>query len=158
MITLVFLSYHSAHHIKRIVKNTDSKYKIIVIENSSDYLLKNEIEKKYSNVHVEVCRENLGFSKGMNLGISLSKTPYVFLNPSDVDISNKVLDSLNNIIKHFDDFAMLSPVYEDRSIHSNFFVWNKKGPDKIINTQDENFTLKEVDFIDGTIIINKKKN
>ncbi len=157
MITLVFLSYHSAHHIKRIVKNTDSKYKIIVIENSSDSLLKNEIEKKYTNVNVEVCKENLGFSKGMNLGISLSKTPYVFLNPSDVDISNKVLDSLSNIIKHFDDFAMLSPVYEDRSIHSNFFVWNKKGPDKIINTQDENFTLKEVDFIDGTIIINKKK-
>ena len=107
MITLVFLSYHSAHHIKRIVKNTDTKYKIIVIENSSDTLLKNEIEKKYTNVHVEVCKENLGFSKGMNLGISLSKTPYVFLNPSDVDISNKVLDSLSNIIKHFDDFAML---------------------------------------------------
>jgi len=157
MITLVFLSYHSAHHIKRIVKNTDTKYKIIVIENSSDSLLKNEIEKKYSNVHVEVCKENLGFSKGMNLGIKLSKTPYVFLNPSDVDISNKVLDSLSSIIKNFDDFAMLSPVYENRSIHSNFFIWNKKGPDKIINTQYKNFTLKEVDFIDGTIIINKKK-
>ena len=155
MITLVFLSYHSAHHIKRIVKNTDSKYKIIVIENSSDSSLKNEIEKKYSNVHVEVCKENLGFSKGMNLGIKLSKTPYVFLNPSDVDISNKVLDSLSNIIKNFDDFAMLSPIYEDRSIHSNFFIWSQKGPDKIVNTQDKYFTLKEVDFIDGTIIINK---
>ncbi len=157
MITLVFLSFHSAHHIKRIVKNTDSKYKIIIIENSSDISLKNEIEKQYSNVHVEVCEENLGFSKGMNLGIKLSKTPFVFLNPSDVDISNEVLNSLNNIIQNFDDFAMLSPVYKDRTIHSNFFIWSKKGPDKIVNTQNGNFNLKEVDFIDGTIIVNKNK-
>ena len=91
MITLVFLSFHSAHHIRRILKNIDKKYKIIVIENSSDRDLKSEIEKKYDNVHVEICDENLGFSKGMNLGIKLAETPFVFINPADIEISNNLL-------------------------------------------------------------------
>ena len=77
MITLVFLSFHSEHHIKRLVDSIDQQYQIIIIENSSNKLLKKEIEGKYKNVHVEICTENLGFSKGMNLGIKLSKTPFI---------------------------------------------------------------------------------
>ena len=157
MITLVFLSYHSAHHIRRILNNIDKNYYVIVIENSSDSKLKIEMEEKYKNVHVEVCKENLGFSKGMNLGIKLSKTPYVFLNPADVDISNEVLSSLNDIVEKFKDFGMLTPAYKDRSVHSNFFIWNKKGPDIKVDTREKIFTLKEVDFIDGTILLNKEK-
>mgnify|MGYP001983657118 CR=1 FL=1 len=155
MITLVFLSYHSAHHIRRIMENVDKKYQVIVIENSSDQKLKKEMEEKYENIHVEICEENLGFSKGMNLGIKLSKTQHVFLNPADVDISNYVLDSLVEIIKNFNDFGMLTPAYKDRSIHSNFFIWSKKGPDVEVDTNNKKFILKEVDFIDGTILLNK---
>ena len=155
MITLVFLSYHSAHHIRRIMENVDKKYQVIVIENSSDQKLKKEMEEKYENIHVEICEQNLGFSKGMNLGIKLSKTQYVFLNPADVDISNYVLDSFVEIIKNFDNFGMLTPAYKDRSIHSNFFIWSKKGPDVEVDTNNKKFILKEVDFIDGTILLNK---
>jgi len=159
MITLVFLSFHSAHHIRRLLSVIDQKFKIIVIENSSDSNLKDEIEKKYKNVHVEVCTENLGFSKGMNLGIQLSKTPFVFLNPADVEISNEVFYGLESIVEKFSDFAMLAPVYKDRSIHSNFFIWSKKNQnsDIEIQAQGKNFILNEVDFIDGTILINKEK-
>ena len=157
MITLVFLSFHSAHHIRRILKTIDKKYKIIVIENSSDEDLKFEIESKYENVHVEICKENLGFSKGMNLGIKLADTPFVFLNPADIDISNELLHSLEEITLNFKDFGMLTPAYKDRSIHSNFYIWKDKGPKQIINTQRKDYVLKEVDFIDGTILINKQK-
>ena len=155
MITLVFLSFHSEHHIKRLVDSIDQQYQIIIIENSSNKLLKKEIEEKYKNVHVEICKENLGFSKGMNLGIKLSKTPYVFLNPADINISNETINSLSEIIKKFNDFGMLSPVYKDKSIHSNYFIWSDKGPNVNVNTETNNYLLKEVDFIDGTIIINK---
>ena len=136
MITLVFLSFHSEHHIKRLVNAIDNEYSIIVIENSSNQLLKEDLEKNHSNVHVEVCSENLGFSKGMNLGIKLAKTPYVFLNPADVSISNETLKSLTEIIKKFNNFAMLSPVYKDKTIHSNYFIWNKKGANINVNTGD----------------------
>ena len=153
--TLVFLSYHSAHHIRRIMKNVDGKYQVIVMENSSDENLKKELEEKYKNIHVVICGENLGFSKAMNIAIKLSKTQYVFLNPADVDISNYVFDTLVEITKKFNKFGLLTPSYKDRSIHSNYYIWSKKDPDVEIKINEKNFSLKEVDFIDGTILLNK---
>mgnify|MGYP001183068715 CR=1 FL=1 len=72
MLTLVFLSFHSEHHIRRLVKSINSKYPIIIIENSANRKLKSELENLYKNVSVVICEENLGFSKGMNLGIGFS--------------------------------------------------------------------------------------
>ena len=156
MLTLVFLSFHSDHHIKRLVNYIDSSYPIIIIENSGNKKLKVELEKKYNNVHVEICEENLGFSKGMNLGIKLSKTPYVFLNPADIEISNESLNLLNETVKNFTDFGMICPVYKDESVHSNYAIWTKKNKPQNINLFGKAYSLKEVDFIDGTIILNKK--
>ena len=155
MLTLVFLSFHSEHHIRRLVKNIDSKYPIIVIENSGNKKLKSELEDTYKNVSVEICDENLGFSKGMNLGIKLSKTPFVFINPADVSISNESLKLLNEIIINFKNFGMLSPVYRDKSIHSNYQIWTNNKKDEEVILSGKKFKLKEVDFIDGTIILNK---
>ena len=156
MLTLVFLSFHSDHHIKRLVNYIHSSYPIIIIENSGNKKLKVELEKKHNNVHVEICEENLGFSKGMNLGIKLSKTPYVFLNPADIEISNESLNLLNETVKNFTDFGMICPVYKDESVHSNYAIWTKKNKPQNINLFGKTYSLKEVDFIDGTIILNKK--
>ena len=93
----------------------------------------------------------------MNLGIKLADTPFVFLNPADIDISNELIHSLEEITLNFKDFGMLTPAYKDRSIHSNFYIWKDKGSKQIINTQRKDYVLKEVDFIDGTILINKQK-
>ena len=155
MFTLVFLSFHSDHHIKRLVNYIDSSYPIIIIENSGNKELKEELEKKHNNVHVEICEENLGFSKGMNLGIKLSKTPYVFLNPADIEISNESLNLLNETVNNFKDFGMICPVYKDQSVHSNYEIWTKKNDPQNVNVFGKIYNLKEVDFIDGTIILNK---
>ena len=45
MITIVFQSFHSEAHIKRLVAGIEKKYPIIVIENSSNKTLKEELEK-----------------------------------------------------------------------------------------------------------------
>jgi len=155
MLTLVFLSFHSDHHIKRLVNYIDSSYPIIIIENSGNKELKEELEKKHNNVHVEICTENLGFAKGANLGIKLSKTPYVFLNPADIEISNESLNLLNETVNNFKDFGMICPVYKDESVHSNYEIWTKKNAPQNVNVFGKIYNLKEVDFIDGTIILNK---
>ena len=125
------------------------------MENSGNLELKNELETLHKNVAVEICEENLGFGKAMNRAIKISKTPYVFLNPADIEISNESLNLLNETVKKFSDFGMLSPVYEDNSIHSNYFIWNGEKSSTSVNLSGKDFVLKEVDFIDGTIIINK---
>ena len=88
MFTIVFLSLHSETHIKRLVSSIEKKYPIIVIENSLNHKLKNELEAKYKNVKVIIPPKNIGFTAGYNLGIKESKTDFVFLNPADIVLSN----------------------------------------------------------------------
>ena len=40
-LTLVFSSYQSQHLLKKILAQFDNKYKIIIIENSLDFKIKN---------------------------------------------------------------------------------------------------------------------
>ena len=49
MFTIVILSFHSRHLIIKFVENIDSSIPIIIIENSCDINLKNELEGKYKN-------------------------------------------------------------------------------------------------------------
>jgi GT2 family glycosyltransferase len=163
MITLVFLSHHSKHLLEKTISEIisfDLNLPIIIIENSQDYSLKNELESKYKNfIKVYIPEENLGFSKGMNKAMELSETDYVFLNPSDVFLSFKCLSGLIECIKEFKDFTLLAPTYVDESIYKNFETHhfsNFKDPKKNINILNK-FFLKEVDWIDGTFIVNKKQ-
>ena len=163
MITLAFLSFHSRHLLEKNINEIISfnlNLPIIIIENSQDYSLKNEFETRYKNlVKVYIQEENLGFSKGMNKAIELAKTKYVFLNPSDVQLPFDCLSGLIECVKEFKNFDLLAPTYADEKIHKNYvthhFAKMQKKKEKIIISNK--FFLKEVDWIDGTFIVNKEK-
>tara|TARA_B100000315_G_C14577853_1_gene588864 strand:+ start:2109 stop:2978 length:870 start_codon:yes stop_codon:yes gene_type:complete len=157
MFTIVFLSFHSQPHIKRLILSIEKKYPIIVVENSLDYKLKKELEEKYENVKVIIPPKNLGLSAGYNLAIKESKTNFVFLNPADIVLSNKCLDDLEDCVSNIKDFAILGPIYDDEKIYKNYEIWDKKKLN--INLNDEIFKkykIREVDFIDNDFIINKR--
>ena len=50
---------------------------------------------------------------------------------------------------------MICPVYEDKTIHSNYEVWTKENKSINVNLFNKSYALKEVDYIDGTIILNR---
>ena len=127
MFTIVFLSFHSETHIKRLVSVIEKKYPIIVIENSLNVDLKNELEKKYDNVKVIIPPKNIGISAGYNLGIKESKTNYVKLTSPDINLSNESLKDLEECVSKIKDFAMLAPTYDDESIYKNYAIFNPKN-------------------------------
>ena len=161
MLTLAFLSHHSKHLITKLVDeiiNYDLGVKILIIENSIDHQLKYELESKYKKqVKVFLPNENLGFSKGMNKAIELSDDQFVFLNPADVILSHKCIQNLLNCLNNFKDFTLLAPTYKDEKIYKNYeeFLFSKER--ETHQLEIENFNLKEVDWIDGTFIVNKEK-
>ena len=61
--------------------------------------------------------------------------------------------------KNFDDFVLLAPTYNDETIFKNYekniFSYKKeiKKKIKLMNK----FNLEEIDWIDGTFIVNKSK-
>ena len=161
MLTLAFLSHHSKHLITKLVDeiiNYDLGVKILIIENSIDHQLKYELESKYKKqVKVYLPNENLGFSKGMNKAIELSDDQFVFLNPADVILSHTCIQNLLNCLNNFKDFTLLAPTYKDEKIYKNYeeFLFSKERETHQLKI--ENFNLKEVDWIDGTFIVNKEK-
>jgi GT2 family glycosyltransferase len=150
MITIIFLSFYSEHHIRRHLLEINIKFPIIVVDNSLNFEFKKEIEEQYKNVEVIIPRKNLGFSAGMNLGIKSSKTNYVFINSPDVIISNYSIEKLVDKISLIDNFALLGPTYLDESVNKNYHELKNSNSYKNLN-------LKEVKWIDNNFIINKSE-
>ena len=149
MLTIVFLSFHSEHHIKRHILEIDKKFPIIIVDNARNFEFKKEIEEKYSHVKIIIPKENLGWAAGMNLGIKDSKTDYVMINSPDINITNHSIDKLYIEAKKIKNFALFAPTYLDETIHKNFY--------KKLDETDGFKNILEVEWIDNSFIINKKE-
>jgi len=149
MITIVFLSFHSEHHIRRHILEINKKFPIIIIDNASNFEFKKEIEEKYSHVKVLITKENIGWAAGMNLGIKESATNYVMINSPDINISNDSIEKLLSAIGEERKFALFAPTYLDESIHKNYY--------KKFDIKDNFEDVLEVEWIDNSFIINKEE-
>jgi len=146
-ITFVIVSFMSSHIIEKCIKSIDSNIKIIVVENSDNIQIKKYLENKFSNVEVIIAKENLGYGKGNNLGISKVDTQYVFILNPDVILKENCLQELFKAqIVLRDDFAILAPNILD---NYGYFL-----------NQNNNFkkSILEVDYVKGfAMLINLKK-
>jgi len=146
-ITFVIVSFKSGHIIEQCIKSINSNIKIIVVENSDNIHIKNYLENRFSNVEVIIAKENLGYGKGNNLGISKVNTQYVFILNPDAILEENCLAELykaHSILK--DDFSILAPSFSN---NYGFF-------------SDQNNDLKkeitEVDYVKGFAILINLKN
>jgi GT2 family glycosyltransferase len=146
-ITFVIVSFKSSHIIEKCIQSINSNIKIIVIENSDNIVIKKYLENKFSNVEVIIAKQNLGYGKGNNFGISKVKTQYAFILNPDAVLEKNCLNELSKAqINLKDDFTILAP-----NLLDNYgYFSNQKN-----NLQNE---ILEVDYVKGfAILINLKK-
>lgn len=148
-VTFIIVTYRSQNVIHRCIKSIDSKIKIIVIENSNNFSIKKDLEKKYSNVKVVMSGQNLGYGKGNNLGLKKVKTQYAFIINPDAYLDKNTLPELKKSIQLLnDDFSIIAP-----NLKKNFGYFSKKQQNKIVN---KNFF--QVDYTEGfAMLLNLKK-
>tara|TARA_Y100000992_G_C21216531_1_gene468192 strand:+ start:31 stop:906 length:876 start_codon:yes stop_codon:yes gene_type:complete len=151
MLTVVIPSFYSSKMIEERIAEIDNKIPIIIIENSRDFTFKNKIEKEFNNVKVIVPDENLGFGKAVNIGIKEAKTNMVFLTQPDVKLIDNCINKLLVCIKEFKDFSVLTPYDKNDKFFKNYEIYKKYNE---IKDKDQ-FSLKEVDYVDLTWLINK---
>ena len=93
-ITIIIVTFHSNEIVENLIRSIDSETKILIIENSLEYQLKSNLEKKYKNVEVLIPQTNLGLGGGINLALNLVKTKYSLqLNP-DVILDKEMINTL----------------------------------------------------------------
>ena len=146
-ITFVIVSFKSSHIIERCIRSINSNIKIIIVENSEDTKIKNYLEHKFFNVKVLIAKENLGYGKGNNLGISKVNTKYAFiLNPDTILKKNCLEELYKALIILKDNFAILAPNSLD-----NYGYFSKKN-------NNFNKEILEVDYVKGfAMLINLNK-
>ena len=153
-LSVVIIAFKSFHLLEKLIISIPESYEIIIIENSLDKQTK-LFEQNFKNVQVILPDENLGFSKSVNLGIRVSQNNFVcFLSP-DVILPKECLENLEKIIIKLNNFALISPTYIDESIHKNYQIKNVK---LLKDIEVENFQLKEVDEVDGSMFVLNKSN
>ena len=148
-VTFIIVTYRSQNVIHRCIKSIDSKIKIIVIENSNNFSIKKDLEKKYSNVKVVISGKNLGYGRGNNLGLKKVTTQYAFIINPDAYLDKNTLPEIKKSMQLLnDDFSIIAP-----NLKTNFGYFSKKQKNQIIN---KNFF--QVDYIEGfAMLLNLKK-
>jgi GT2 family glycosyltransferase len=154
-ITIIINTFRSGVKLLKCLQSIESKYKVIIVENSSNHSFKKEIENKFSNVECIMTGENLGYAKGNNLGLSKIKSKYaLILNPDCVLEKNAIKNFLNTTTK-LDDFAIIGPTHENGlynktdKINSVTEVESVKGFAMFLNMSE----FKEVGFFDSNFFI-----
>ena len=147
-ITFVIVTFKSEKVIYECINSLPKDSNKIVIENSKNIKLKQELENKYDNIEV-IINENIGMGGSNNIGIKKSKTKYAYIINPDVKFNNDTLENLFEAADSISDFAVISPISND----PNYPNYKRSNDTKIIN---EN--IISVDYVDGfSMLINKEK-
>ena len=164
-VTIVIVSFKSRIKILNFIKKIPKTLKVIIIENSNDEKLKNEIEKNYNNIEIYI-KDNNGVSSSINYAVKKIKTDYflqispdIDFNFEDIKLFKKEAEKLKN------NFAALGPrfinvnesshkqsnpineVASIHSIHGSVMFINRKVFNSL-DGFDENFFLyfEETDY------------
>ena len=157
-ITIIIITYKSEKIIYDFIKKIPSTIKTIIIENSKNYELKKDIEKKYNNISVFI-KENNGVGSALNYAVNKISTKYFLQISPDLEFDFEDLNIfLNFTEKNQVKFAALGPRFLEvqekshkqineklkfgviDSIHGSCMFINKENF-KIIGKFDENFFL-----------------
>ena len=113
-ITIVVISHKSKNKVIEFIKNFSLKSKIIIVENSNDKTIKEEIRKINTNIKL-IFSKNYGYGSAINLARKFITTEYFFVFNPDIALSS------NNLIINFyksaknlnDNFGALGPRFDN---------------------------------------------
>ena len=138
-LTVIIVSFASDDVIYDCINSIDIEINIIVIENSNNIKLKNNLEKKYKNVKCFLNSTNSGMGCGNNLGLSKIKTDYAFILNPDVILSDTAIDMIIKASKNIDQYSILAPIHSNKN-YPNY---------KTNSSNDLDNDLIDVDSVDG---------
>ena len=97
-ITFIIVTFKSDKVINDCLNTLPKDSFKIIIENSNNINLKNQIEKNYDNIEV-ILSENIGMGASNNIGLKKCTTKFAFILNPDVKLRDNTLNQLINSVK-----------------------------------------------------------
>ncbi len=128
--------------IESILENTDSPFRLIVINNGKNPDTRKLLDNLERNRDVETTivynARNVGWVKALNKGIELSRAPYVCFQNDDTVVTRGWLRKMIRILELKPDFGLINPSWEGRPPGSSIDGFNatleKRPPRRFIET------------------------
>ena len=128
-LTIVIVTYRTPEKIiLDCLQSIDSEIKVLIVENSENFNLKDKILSKFSNVEILCTGKNLGYGCANNYGISLAKTDYILILNPDVICAKDLFSNISDLILKTQDFSIIGCQYlhDDVFMPAGFFDKRKK--------------------------------
>ena len=96
MVSIIIINYNTfqltCNCLQSVIEKTiNVNYEIILVDNNSRECSPKKFKEKFPEIILIENFENLGFSKGNNLGISYAKGDYILLLNSDTELQNNAI-------------------------------------------------------------------
>ncbi len=130
-ISIIIITYKSESLIKDFLKKIPEKIPVIIVENSNNLSLKDDIENNFFNVKVYL-KDNIGVSRALNFAANKVITKYFLQISPDIQLNfNKIeiFFELAKILK--DNFAAIGPRFLDVKEKSHKQIKKYKDYDAI---------------------------
>jgi len=121
-LTVIVVTYHSSQIIENLINKIEKSIKILIIENSLDHNLKEQLEKKFNNVEVIIPHKNLGVGGAINLGFSKVKTKFSLHLSADTDPDEDMINILLSHAEKIKNFSMLAPKIKNFEYKNNLYI------------------------------------
>jgi GT2 family glycosyltransferase len=111
-VSVIIVNYNTfeitSNCIKSVIENTSVSYEIILVDNASTEKDPDLLKEFFPQITLIKSTKNIGFAKGNNLGIAVSKGTYILLLNSDTILINKAIDLSVDRIKQNGKIGALS--------------------------------------------------
>ena len=107
-ITAVIVTYKTSEKIIfDCLKSLDPKVKIIIIENSKNFIHEKNVLSNFPNTKIVCTGDNLGYGKGNNFGLKLVKTNFALILNPDVVCDKDFFINIEDVISETKDFTII---------------------------------------------------
>ena len=160
-LTAIIVTYQTPKKlINNCIKSIDNSVKILIIENSKNFEHEKYFKKKFPKIKIVCSGSNLGYGKGNNLGLKLTKTDYALILNPDIICEKKFFNNLSKIINKKINFNIMGCQYLKDKIFmpAGYFDQNLNYEFKEKFYENKIKRLTKVEWVTGcSMLINLKK-
>tara|TARA_X000001036_G_scaffold207432_1_gene195019 strand:- start:1846 stop:2754 length:909 start_codon:yes stop_codon:yes gene_type:complete len=160
-LTVIIVTYNTTEKIiLDCLSSIQNNVKVVIIENSNNFLHKDKINSKFPNTKIFCTGENLGYGGGNNYGINKINDDYALILNPDVICDKDLFKNISEVISETKDFSIIGCQYLHDKIFmpAGFFNQNKNKEFKQNFLKDNVNTLSEVEWVTGcSMLLNLKK-
>jgi len=110
-VSVIILNYNGRKFLKdcldTISNQSVDNYEIILVDNNSTDGSVEFVKANYPHVKVIECKENYGFAKGNNIGVTYAKGRYIILLNNDTKVKPNYVEALYKTIKQREDYGLV---------------------------------------------------